>query len=414
VAQATVPTRGAAFRYGLRLGCISFGGPAGQIAILYRELVEERGWIGAADFARALNFCMLLPGPEALQLVIYLGWRWHGRVGGIVAGLTFLVPGALLVAALAWAYLAVGALAPVAALLTGLKAVVVALVAEALLRIARRALTGRVSIALALAAFLALAFAGLPFPLVILTAACAGLLGLPRPAAVPVAARTGLWRGTLAVLAVGALLWLLPLAILGVASPDPFPATLYRFLGGAALAGFGGAYAVLAYVGGELVHVHRWLSEADFLGGLALGETTPGPLMLVLEFLGFVAGWRHPGTAGALAGALLGAALASWAAFLPSFVLVLAGAPHVERLAGNPRVGAAFAGVTAAVVGVIANFALEVARAVLWPAGAGQPALVPAAIALAAFALLCRGVGLGWVLAAGALAGAGAALAGIG
>jgi chromate transporter len=399
------PARGEAFRYALRLGFISFGGPAGQIAILHRELVAGRGWISDAEFARALNFCMLLPGPEALQLVIWLGWRWFGGAGGIVAGLCFLLPAVVLLTALSFGYALYGTLAPVVAALAGLKAVVVALVGQALLSIGRRALRGPAHLALAAAAFAALAYLKVPFPLVIAAAALAGLVAFrARPAAA--APRPTRAPRALAVLAAGAGLWLAPLAALVLAAPGPLPTRLYLFFSKVALLGFGGAYAVLSYVNQELVGQLHWLTPKDLIAGLALAETTPGPLVLVLQFYGFATGWSAPGTLSPAAAALLCAALASWATFLPSFVLVMALAPYVERLAALPRLAAALEAVTAAVVGVIGSFALAVALAVLLPRGLGRPDWAALAIAALAWLLLTRTrLGLSWVLALGVLAG---------
>jgi chromate transporter len=406
-AAPDAPARGAAFRFALKLGLISFGGPAGQIAILHRELVARRRWIGDAEFARALNFCMLLPGPEALQLVIWLGWRWFGIAGGLVAGLCFLLPASVLLTALSLGYALYGTLGPVVAALAGLKAVVVALLGQALLGIGGRALRAPAHLALAGAAFVALAWLHVPFPLVVATAAIVGLAVFrARPAAAAAAAPAGDARRSLAVLAAGAGLWLVPLIAVVSAAPGPLPAHLYLFFTKVALVGFGGAYAVLSYVNQELVgHLH-WLSPPDLIAGLALAETTPGPLVLVLQFYGFAAGWAAPGPLAPAAAALLCAGLASWATFLPSFVLVMALAPYIERLAAQPRLAAALEAVTAAVVGVIGSFALAVGLAVLLPAGVGRPDWAAVAIAALSWLLLARTrLDLGWVLALGALAG---------
>jgi chromate transporter len=393
------PTPTEALRYGLRLGCISFGGPAGQISILHRELVTERGWVEEDAFAQALNFCMLLPGPEALQLVIYLGWRAFGAVGGIMGGLLFLLPGALLLLALSWVYVAFGSLALVGGALAGLQAVVVALVLQALWRIGGRALKGGWHKALAAGAFAALAWLHLPFPLVIGVAAFMGLRlfrpPMPAPAAAPPwpsLSRTG------AVLLLGAALWAVPWMALNFAVADELPRRLYLFFSQAALVGFGGAYAVLAFVNQELVaHLH-WLRPPELLTGLALAETTPGPLVLVLQFYGFMAGHAAPGTMVPIAAALLCALLASWATFLPSFVLVIALAPYLERVTRWPRLAAALEAVTAAVVGVIGSFALSVATGVLFPGGVLH--LLPVAIAAGALAILTlTRIDLPWVLA---------------
>lgn len=397
------PSRAAAFRYWLRLGCISFGGPAGQIGTLHREVVVLRQWLGEDEFARALSFCMLLPGPEALQLVIYLGWRWHGAPGGIVAGLCFLVPAALLLTGLSFVYVVYGTLAPVAALVTGLKGVVVAVVVRALWGLGRRSLTTSWQRLLALAAFVALVVARLPFPLLVAGGALTGALSLRAPPSPGAAAPPPPRRRMLALLVAGAALWLAPWPLLATAATGALPARLYLFFTKVALAGFGGAYALLAYVNQELVTTLGWLSPRDMVAGLALAETTPGPLVLVLQFDGFVSGWHAPGPLAPAAAALLCGALASWATFLPSFVLVMAFAPYVERLTANARLAAALKGVTAVVVGVIGSFALAVALAVLLPHGLGAPDWRAVAIAIAAGAAFAgTRLGLGWVLAGGA------------
>lgn len=402
------PTPAAALRYGWRLGCLSFGGPAGQIALLHREVVHGHDWLDEDEFARALNFCMLLPGPEALQLVIYIGWRWYGIPGGILAGLCFLLPAMVLLTGLSFVFVLYGTLAPIAAVVTGLKAVVVALVAQALLRLGRRALKGRWHVLFAASAFIALAILKLPFPAVVIAGLLAGPLvfrrasapavDAPRPGAPPLAR-------TLVILAVGSALWVLPLGLLALAPVGPLPTRLYLFFSQTALVGFGGAYAILAYVNAQLVDVLHWLSPPQLLAGLALAETTPGPLVLVLQFYGFVTGWNAPGGLAPAAAALLGSALASWATFLPSFALVLAGAPYLGRVAANACLAAALEGVTAMVVGVIASFALAVAVAVLLPKGLAAPDWKEVVIAAGAGVALTRSrLGLPWILAGGAAA----------
>lgn len=393
-----------ALRYGLRLGCISFGGPAGQIGILHREVVDERNWLTDAEFVRALNLCMLLPGPEALQLVIYLGWRWHGAIGGIVAGLCFLLPASLLLTLLSFVWVLYGALTPVAAIVAGLQCVVVALVLEAVQRLARRALTGPLQRVVALLAFAALAFAHVPFLVVLALAGVVGRFAL-LPAAVPPSSAPPPWRRTVQHLLVGCAAWLLPWLLLLWASPGSRLERLYLYFSKVAIGGFGGAYAVLAYVNQELVATLGWLDAKDLLAGLALSETTPGPLVIVLQFYGFVAGWNAPGSLSPAVSALACAALASWALFLPSFVLVIALAPWVDRLLASRALAATLAGVTAAVVGVIGAFALTVALSVLFPAGSWAPRWSAVAIAAAAWWLLTRTkLGLPWVLAGGACA----------
>ena len=399
-----VPARRDAFLFWLKLGFISFGGPAGQIAIMHREIVECRRWLGEQPFMHALNFCMLLPGPEALQLAIYLGWRMHGVAGGVIAGLCFIVPAALLLLGLSFAYAIYGEVAAVAAVLFGLKATVVALVLHALIRVARSTLSGWEHRLIAPAAFALMAWKLAPFPLVLLVAALIGALA--RREAVPPAVRGPVafpWRS----LIVGVSMWAVPaVVLLTLTGPDSLHSQVYGFFTTAALVTFGGAYAVLAYVSQQAVEAYGWLTQAEIVAGLALAETTPGPLIIVLQFVGFMAGWNAPGVAGQSATATTTALLASWATFLPSFVFILVGARYVERLAANPRLAAALAGITAAVVGVIANLAVVFAGAVIIPAGIEAPSWPALAIALAALIVLERTrIDVLWVIAGGAATG---------
>ena len=398
------PTRREAFRFWLKLGLISFGGPAGQIAIMHREVVERRRWLDGQPFMHALNFCMLLPGPEALQLAIYLGWRLHGVAGGIVAGLCFILPAVGLLLALSFVYALHGTVPLVAAALFGLKATVIALIVQALFRLGRHALGHPVHRAVALAAFVLMAGRYAPFPLLLAAAALAGML-VSRghaPRAVPGPAPFQ-WKSLL----IGLALWALPAALVAwLAGPDALHAQLYRFFTTAALVTFGGAYAVLAWVSQQVVEVHGWLTQAQAVAGLALAETTPGPLIIVLRFIGFMAGWNQPGAAGPATAATYAALLTSWATFLPSFVFILVGAPYVERLTSNLRLAGALAGVTAAVVGVIGSLAVVFGRAVLFPAGLEAP--VWPAIAIAAAALITlqwTRIDVLWIIAGGAVAG---------
>lgn len=404
-----VPSRAEAFRFWLKLGFVSFGGPAGQIAIMHREVVERHGWIDEASFLRALNFCTLLPGPEALQLAIYLGWRLHGTRGGLAAGLCFLLPAAALLLGLSFAYVLYGGLPAVQAALVGLKAVVVALIVHAVIRIGRRALRGALPAAIAAAGFLALVVAGLPFPLVILAAAGVGALrGAQSPTTEPLppvaaASRSPSWR----LLAAGAALWLLPALGVGLALGwGSLHSRLYLFFTQAALLTWGGAYAVLAYVNQALVETLHWITPQQAVTGLALAESTPGPLIIVLQFMGFMAGWNQPGSLDPTASAGLAALLASHATFLPSFILIFAGAPYVERLTRNARLAGALAAVTAVAVAAIASVALGFGRAVLVPDGLGEPRWLAVALAAAALAVLTgTRVPSYWVVAAGAAAG---------
>jgi chromate transporter len=399
-----VVTRREAFRFWLKLGFISFGGPAGQIAIMHREVVERRCWVSDGPFMHALNFCMLLPGPEALQLAIWLGWRLHGVAGGIVAGLCFILPAMAILLALSFLYALHGTVPAVAAVLMGLQATVIALIAQALVRLARRALTHPLHWLLAAAALVLMVGRIAPFPLLLAGAALAGMLvtrdgnlASPRePASFP-------WRS----LGAGIALWMLPAVLVVVlAGTDSLFADIYRFFTTAALVTFGGAYAVLAWVTQQAVEVHGWLSQAQAVAGLALAETTPGPLIIVLQFVGFMAGWNGAAGGDAAATATIAAALTSWATFLPSFIFILVGAPYVERLSSNRRLAGALAGVTAAVVGVIGSLAIIFGRGVLFPQGLEDPSWRAIAIAVLAFIVLERTrVDVLWVIAGGAIAG---------
>ncbi|MBK8457307.1 MAG: chromate efflux transporter [Phyllobacteriaceae bacterium] len=348
------------FRTFGRIGLLSFGGPAGQIALMHRVLVDEKRWLDEARYLHALSFCMLLPGPEAMQLATYAGWTLKGWRGGLIAGLLFVLPGALVITALTALFLAWGQVPLVAGLLFGLKAAVLAVVIEALLRVAKRALKGQAAFAIAIAAFAAIAFMKAPFPLVIAAAALAGALFLDGGKAKDeaLADSGGGWREALASTAVWGALWLLPLAALLWFSGVPkVLADEALFFSKMAVVTFGGAYAVLAYVAQQAVDVYGWLSPGEMLTGLGLAETTPGPLILVLVFVGFLGGARLSGW-GEITGGLAGAGVTLWFTFVPCFLWVLAGAPFVERLRRVIWLTSALAGVTAAVVGVIANLAL--------------------------------------------------------
>ncbi|MDB5932444.1 MAG: chromate transporter, chromate ion transporter family [Polaromonas sp.] len=432
-----------AFRFWLQLGFISFGGPAGQIAIMHRELVEKRRWISEQRFLHALNFCMLLPGPEAQQLATYLGWLMHKTRGGVVAGALFVLPSLLLLIALSWIYMAFGQLPLVAGVFYGIKPAVAAIVLHALHRIAGKSLGNPlltpVPWVLAAMSFIAVAVLKLPFPVVVLSALLIGaLLARLAPAALarggghasamkslhqaalidddtPTPAHALFKKSRLAiVLAAGALLWLLPMAALVAA--HGWSGTLTQvgwFFTKAALLTFGGAYAVLPYVNQAAVEHYQWLTTAQMMDGLALGETTPGPLIIVVAFVGFVAGWARQvlGPEALFLGAALAACVASWFTFLPSFIFILAGGPWVESTRGNLKLTAPLAAVTAAVVGVIANLALFFIAAVAYPASAGRlfdadPDWVALAlVVLAALALWRLKWGVIRVIAAAAAAG---------
>jgi chromate transporter len=355
---------------------------------------------------------MLLPGPEALQLAIYLGWKLHGIRGGLVAGLGFILPAIVLLFALSYVYVVHGSLPWVAGLLYGLQAAVIALVLQALVRIGRRALKTPLLLALAVCAFLALEFVRVPFPLVLLVAAVIGAITVRKDAAGAQALADPLppqQRQTFTIGLVGLALWLVPLLALGLTlGASSLWGQVYLFFTKAALVTFGGAYAVLGYVTNYMVDQAGWMTADQSVAGLALAETTPGPLVIVLQFMGFITGWNHPGTLPPLGSALLAGALASWATFLPSFLFILLGAPYVDRLTRHARVDAALGAITAAVVGVIATLALLLAQVVLFPDGwRHAPDVVALLIAAAAWFMLER---LRWPLGAVLVAAAAAGL----
>lgn len=353
-----------------KIGLVSFGGPAGQIALMHRVLVDERRWIGQEPFLHALNFCMLLPGPEAMQLATYVGWRLHGTVGGLAAGLLFVLPGAFIVLGLSIAYALYGQVPLVEAAFLGIKAAVLVIVIEALVRVARRALRGPYDVAIAAAAFVAIFFLAAPFPLIIAGAALIGfLLALaapaPAPAPLPEPSPVPLSR-TLKTAALWLAIWIGPLLLVGALFGRAHVTTdAALFFSKLAVVTFGGAYSVLAYMAQQAVETYGWLTPGEMLDGLGLAETTPGPLILVTEFVGFLAGYRHGGEP-KLAFGLLGAAIALWATFAPCFMWIFTGAPYVDRLSASPRLAGALAGVTAAVVGVILNLSLWFALHVLF------------------------------------------------
>jgi chromate transporter len=417
--QVALPSFGEALRVWLRIGLISFGGPAGQIALMHREVVDGRRWIGERRFLGALNFCTLLPGPEAQQLATYLGWLMHGVPGGLAAGILFVLPGAAVMLALSLIYALLGAVPVVSAIFFGLTCAVLVLVVEALLRIGRRALKGGAAWALAAAAFVALFFLNLPFPLVVATAALIGFLAPGRfvhgghgaaqgdsPALIdrvleadptrPARLAAGARRAGLAALA----LWLVPVAVLMLTVGGTY-ADIAWFFSKMAVVTVGGAYAVLAYVAQDAVSAYGWLTADEMLTGLGLAETTPGPLILVLQFVGFLAGFRAPEALTGVAGGVAASALVLWVTFAPCFVFVFLGAPVIERLQKNAALSGALAAITAAVVGVVANLALwfslrvlfaERVRVAVGPVALELPvpaSLDPAALALAMLAGVC-------------------------
>jgi chromate transporter len=370
----------AALRVWAMVAINSFGGPAGQIAVMHRFLVEERRWISEQRFLHALNFCMLLPGPEAQQLATYIGWLMHGNVGGLMAGVLFILPGVVAILALSMAYAILGGIGAVDGLFFGLQAAVVAVVIEAVLRIGRRALKTGAQVALAAAAFVAIFFIELPFPLIVLAAGLIGYFGgRLRPELFATAGHgSGDAQGPQAIIAddgaaisvqssrsalraaaVALLLWLVPVvvlfAVLGAANVFTQQAALFSK---SAVVTFGGAYAVLAYIAQQAVGTYGWLRPGEMLTGLGMAETTPGPLIMVVQFVGFMAAYRNPGSLDPVAAGVLGSAVATWVTFAPCFFFIFVGAPFIERLRGNRSLTAALSAITAAVVGVVLNLAV--------------------------------------------------------
>jgi chromate transporter len=370
-----------AFRVWLRVACLSFGGPAGQIAVMHRILVEEKNWISEGRFLHALNYCMLLPGPEAQQLATYIGWLMHRTAGGLTAGGLFILPGIIAIMGLSYIYAAFGNVSFVEALFFGLKAAVLAIVVEAVVRVGKRALKNRIMIALAAAAFVAIFFFAVPFPIIIITAGLIGYVGARRgrsdfaggdhsagnsnaaiDSMLGEAVLDHVRPDTARAIRVGALwlaLWLVPviglLAALGEANVF---SQIALFFSKMALVTFGGAYAVLAYVAQQAVEHYHWLTAREMLDGLGMAETTPGPLIMVLQFVGFMAAFRDPGGVSPMLAGALGGLLATWVTFTPCFLWIFLGAPYVEFLRGNKGIAGALGAITAAVVGVILNLSI--------------------------------------------------------
>lgn len=423
----SVPTLRQAAPTWARIGVLGFGGPAGQIALMHRVLVDEKRWIDEGRFLHALNYCMILPGPEAMQLATYIGWLMQGWRGGLVAGGLFVLPGVVSILALSWVYVLAGEAGWVAAAFFGLKAAVVALVAQALVRLAGRALPGRMQALTALAAFVAIFALGMPFPVIVLAAALGGGLAhrlgwRPRfghgGEAVPAARPVSIWRA-LGVVVLWLVIWLLPVAALLLAlGPGHVFSQIAVYFSQMAVLTFGGAYAVLAWVAQSAVAEFGWLSAPQMLDGLAMAETTPGPLIMVTQFVGFMATLNAPGTLPPLLAATLGALLTSWVTFAPCFLWIFAGAPFSERLRDIPALAATLSAVTAAVVGVIANlglwFTIHALFAQTWRWGAMDLPVVASLNPLAAVLVLAA-LAAAFGLRAGpaALIG-GAALAGLG
>jgi chromate transporter len=422
------PSFSKAVRYWFKLGCISFGGPAGQIAVMHKELVEHRKWITEGHFLHALNFCMLLPGPEAQQLATYLGWRLHGWKGGVAAGALFVIPSMFILFGLSWLFMAGGHLPWLSALFYGLLPAVIAVVAEAVLRIGKKALRSPSLWAIAGASFAAIYFFNVSFIWIIFIAGALGWLGNRiAPSQFPAGGGHGgnsrlteetsfiqlppvpraSWVRTTSILVLCLTLWWVPILLVGMNLG--WVSTGFQqgvFFSKAAMVTFGGAYAVLPYVAQQAVERFAWLSHPQMMSGLALAETTPGPLIMVLQFVGFVGGWQHPGELSPLAGATVGALVTTWATFVPCFLFVFLGAPHVEQLRHQPRLGAAMTAITAAVVGVILNLGVNFATHALWSEKLKQIDWFVASVSLLAFVAMKRfKVGLITTIAACAVMG---------
>ena len=385
--DSVVPLREATKTW-FRVSLQTFGGPAGQIAVMHTELVEVRRWIGERRFLHALSYCTLLPGPEAQQLAIYLGWLLNGTAGGLIAGVLFVLPGFVAIMALSIIYAGWGDSTAVTALFAGVAPCVVAIVAHAVVRVARRALHQRLLVVIATTAFLALAVFAVPFPLVVLAAGIVGYtIGRRHPDVFAAQAHgdaptdgpaplisddalhleTSSRARTVKILAVGALAWGLPIVVVAaVLGADHVLVDQGRFFSGTAVVTFGGAYAVLSYVAQRAVETYGWLAPGEMVRGLALAESTPGPLIQVVQFVGFLGAYRNPGSLDPWVAGVLGAVLVTWVTFVPCFLFIFLGAPYVESLRHNTRLSAALAAITAAVVGVIANLALYFATHTLF------------------------------------------------
>lgn len=378
-----------------KIGVLSFGGPAAQIALMHRTLVEESGWLSERQYLNALNFCMLLPGPEAMQLATYAGWRLHGVVGGLLAGLLFVIPGALVILGLAMIYAYFGNLPLIDGLFLGIKAAVLIIVIEALLKVAKRALTARHYWLVAAGAFIGIFFLALPYPLIVLAAAAYGFF-LAGPQAPPqaVAAPSASAKRTGVTILIWLLIWVAPIGLLSQFAEARLLTDIGVFFSKLAVVTFGGAYAVLAYMAQEVVSGFGWLNTGQMMDGLGLAETTPGPLILVTEFVGFLAGFKSGGLGLGIAAAVV----TLWVTFAPCFLWIFAGAPYIEWISQQPRLAGALTAITAAVVGVILNlsvwFAVHVVFADVTALSIGpfhvlQPALTSIDWRVLALALGC-------------------------
>jgi chromate transporter len=351
-----------------QIGCLGFGGPAGQIALMHRILVDEKKWVDEPRYLHALNFCMLLPGPEAQKLATYVGWLLHGTRGGLAAGILFVLPGALVMLAVSLLYVLGQGIAAVEGALFGIKAAVLVIVVEALIRIGRRGLKTRLLLALAAAAFIGIFFLDLPFPLIVAAAGVVGFYTTPKVAAGTPVAEPGRWQQAAKAALVGLVLWWGPVAaaaaLLGAAH---VMTDIGLFFSKLAVVSFGGAYALLAYMAQQAVENYGWMSAPEMVDGLGLAETLPGPLIKVTQFVGFLAAYRDPLPFSAVTAGVVGSALTTWVTFVPPMLLIFAGAPFIEQLRSNRRLSGALAAITAAVVGVILNLTLWFALHVLFP-----------------------------------------------
>jgi chromate transporter len=443
---------GEAFRVWLRVAVLSFGGPAGQIAVMHRILVEEKNWISESRFLHALNYCMLLPGPEAQQLATYIGWLLHRTAGGIMAGGLFILPGIIAIMGLSYVYAAYGNVGFIEALFFGLKAAVLAIVVQAVVRVGKRALRNRVMIALAAVAFVAIFFFDVPFPVIIIAAGVIGYFGArsgrPEFAAVehgggakktavidsllgeelPDHVRPNVAR-SLRVSAVWLALWVVPVAalLIGFGQAHVF-SQIALFFSKMALVTFGGAYAVLAYVAQQAVEHYHWLGPREMLDGLGMAETTPGPLIMVLQFVGFMAAFRDPGMVAPMLAATIGGLIATWVTFIPCFLWIFLGAPYIETLRGNKGLAGALTAITSAVVGVILNLSIWFALHTLFrqttpfrslglsfdmPVWSSLDIAAFVLAAAAATAIFRLNLGMLWVLAGSCAAGVALRFAGL-
>ena len=370
------PTFAEAFKVWLKIGCINFGGPAGQIAMMHRILVDEKKWIDEARFLHALNFSMLLPGPEATQLATYVGWLLHGVRGGLAAGILFVLPGAFVMLGLSLLYAYGRGLGPIDGALFGIKAAVLVIVFEALIRIGKRSLKSSLLVSLAALAFISIFFFAVPFPLIVIAAALAGyLIARSRPDLLGLAIKApdvtdysgSRWRQFTIATIIGLAIWWAPVALIALTlGPHHILVGVGIFFSKLAVVTFGGAYAVLAYMAQQVVETNGWLTAPEMVDALGLAETTPGPLILVTQFVGFLAAFREAAPFTPLSAGLLGAALTTWVTFVPAMLWIFAGAPFIEQLRGNRQLAGALAAITAAVVGVILNLSVWFALHVLF------------------------------------------------